>query len=308
MNEMAILTNGLNKVFGDFCAVNDLSIHVPRGAVYGFLGKNGAGKTSTIKILLGLAKPTSGSAQVLGMDVQEQKVAILQRTSFVSERKSLYSTLTPTELVRFTRGFYPTWSDAKAKKYADVLEIPMNQRFGKLSHGNQTKVCLLLAFSQGADLLIMDEPTVGLDPVVVDQLLRILIEDAVTEGCTIFFSSHQLHEVEQIADRFGVIDQGKLLLEANLEDVKAEFRLIIAAGNSLPMQKTSQVLSVIVDGQFNRYVVRSNADGFLAELRQNGATVNGVFPLTLREIFLELVRKEQPCTSGNVGVTLEAVL
>ena len=293
MNELAIDSKDLTKTYGSIRAVGGINLTVPRGAIYGFLGRNGAGKTSTIKMLLGLTRPTAGAAHVFGMDVSAERMSILQRTAFVSEKKTLYPSLTPTELVRFSRGFYPTWSDSSVEKYARLLEIPMKQRFEKLSNGNQTKVWLLLALSQGADLLILDEPTTALDPVSVDQLLHVLAEDGLDRGCTIFFSSHQLEEVERIAEYAGVIDQGKLLMESRLDDIKSEFRLITAAGNSLPAQTSPQVLSVAVEDNFYRYVVTKDADSFAAGLSQNGATITNIAPLSLREIFLQLVRKEQ---------------
>ncbi len=148
----------------------------------------------------------------------------------------------------------------------------------------------------------MDEPTTALDPVSVDQLLHVLTEDGLDRGCTIFFSSHQLEEVERIAEYAGVIEQGKLLMESRLDDIKSEFRLITAAGNALPTQTSAQVLSVVAEGNFYRYVVTKNAESFAGGLSQNGATVTNIVPLSLREIFLQLVRKEQ-CTSGNAGVT-----
>ena len=303
MKDLAICTTGLTKTYGDMCAVDGLTLNVPRGAIYGFLGRNGAGKTSTIKMLLGLIHPSAGSADVMGMDVASQRIAILQRTAFVSEKKTLYPSLTASELVRFSRGFYPTWSDRAAEKYARLLEIPMNQRFEKLSNGNQTKVFLLLALSQGAELLILDEPTTALDPITVDQLMHILVQDVLDRGCTIFFSSHQLEEVEKIVEYAGIIDHGKLLMEARLDDIKNEFRVITAAGNSLPTKTSSQVLSVEVDGDFYRYVVTKDAEAFAAGLSQSGATITNIVPLGLREIFLQLVRKERSCTSGNVGAT-----
>jgi ABC-2 type transport system ATP-binding protein len=293
MNELAIDSKDLTKTYGSIRAVGGINLSVPRGAIYGFLGRNGAGKTTTIKMLLGLTRPTAGTAKVFGMDVSTECMAILRRTAFVSEKKTLYPSLTASELVRFSRGFYSTWSDSAVEKYARLLEIPMKQRFEKLSNGNQTKVWLLLALSQGADLLILDEPTTALDPVSVDQLLHVLAEDGLDRGCTIFFSSHQLEEVERIAEYAGVIDRGKLLLESRLDDIKSEFRLITAAGNSLPTQTSSQVLSVVTEGNFYRYVVTKEADSFASGLSQNGATITNVATLSLREIFLQLVRKEQ---------------
>jgi len=293
MNELAIDTKDLAKTYAGIHAVSGINLTVPRGAIYGFLGRNGAGKTTTIKMLLGLTRPTAGAAHVLGMDVSTERMAILQRTAFVSEKKTLYPSLTPSELVRFSRDFYTTWSDSSVEKYARLLEIPMKQRFERLSNGNQTKVWLLLALSQGADLLILDEPTTALDPVSVDQLLHVLTEDGLDRGCTIFFSSHQLEEVERIAEYTGVIEQGKLLMESRLDDIKSDFRLITAAGEALPTQISSQVLSVVTEGNFYRYVVTKNAESFAAGLSQNGATVTNIVPLSLREIFLQLVRKEQ---------------
>lgn len=292
MSESAIATTNLTKIYGDVHAVRQMNLSVPRGAIYGFLGRNGAGKTTTIKMILGLAKPTSGSAQVLGMEVRVERVAILERTAFVSEKKMLYPSLTAAELVRFSRGFYPAWSDETVQKCTQRLEIPMKQRFDKLSNGNQTKVCLMLALSQGAELLVLDEPTTALDPVTAEEFLRMLAEDAIDRGATVFFSSHQLEELERIAEYVGVMDHGELLLQARLDDIKSDFRLITASGSGLPIEKTPQIVSVEVDGDSCRYFVASDAEGFAAELRRNGATITQSVPLNLRESFLQLVRKE----------------
>jgi ABC-2 type transport system ATP-binding protein len=303
MNDLAIDAKDLAKTYGSIHAVDGLTVNVPRGAIYGLLGRNGAGKTTTIKMLLGLARRTAGSIHVLGMDVLAHRMAILRRTAFVSEKKMLYPLLTASDLVRFSRGFYPTWSDSAVGKYARLFEIPMKQRFERLSNGNQTKVWLLLALCQGADLLILDEPTTALDPVSVDQLLHILAEHAMDRGCTVFFSSHQLEEVEQIAEYVGVVDHGKLLIESRLDDIKSDFRLITASGNALPAQTCAQILSIDIEGSFYRYLVTRDAEGFAAGLTENGAIVTSITPLGLREIFLQLIRKEQSCTSGSAGAT-----
>jgi len=307
MSEWAISAEGLSKFYPQVRAVDGLNLRVPGGAVYGFLGRNGAGKTTTMKVLLGLAQPTAGTAQVLGLDIRTEQLEILRRVAFVGERKALYDWLTPAELLRVTRSFYPQWSDSAAEKYLRLLEIPANQRFGKLSKGNRTKVCLLLALAQNPELLVLDEPTAGLDPVMVDELLRILIEDHVSEGRTIFFSSHQLGEVEQVADWVGIIDQGKLLLEARLEDIRSEFRAVTVAGNSLPLLRSPEVVSAVRAAQFCKYVVTRDVEAFAAQLRQQGAVIVEISTLNLREIFLELVRKEDACISGNAGAVPAAI-
>jgi len=301
MNDMAIWSEKLVKTYPGVRAVDGLSLNVPRGVVYGFLGRNGAGKSSTIRILLGLARATEGHGTVLGFAIGREQVAILERTAYVSEGKALYGGLTPWELVRFTRGFYPRWSDRAVRKYSQLLEIPMDRPFSKLSQGNRTKVCLLLALSQGADLLIFDEPATGLDPVVVDVFLRILAEDVVGEGRTVFISSHQLSDVEQIADWVGLIDHGRLLLEARLDDIKSQFRWVTAVGRDLPQTNLPEAFLMASEGNFHKYLVKKDAEAFAAELSRQGATVAEVSPMSLREIFLALVRMEEPCMSGNVG-------
>jgi len=235
MSEPAIVTHDLQKIYPAARAVDGLNLNVPGGAVYGFLGRNGAGKTTTMRLLLGLARPSAGSGRVLGLDIRRDRLAILQRTAFVGERKILYESLTARQLVRFTASFYASWSHQAVEKYARLLEIPMTQRLSKLSHGNRTKVCLLL--------------------------------------------------------------------EARLEDIKNEFRLIIAAGNNLPASTSSQIISTVPSDRFRKYVVAREAEAFAAGLRQQGAEIVEISPLTLREIFLALLKKEEPCTPGNTGVT-----
>jgi ABC-2 type transport system ATP-binding protein len=296
MSDLAIETQSLHKHYGSIHAPNSLhavdglDLRVPRGSIYGFLGRNGAGKTTTIRMLAGLAHATSGQMRVLDLDPRTNRTAVLERTGVVVDR-TLLPSMTGNDLVRFNRGFFPRWSDALAGKYADALEIPMKQKFKKLSSGNQTKLCLLLALSQGAELLMLDEPTAGLDPVVTDQLLRVLVDDFANEGRTLFLSSHHLSEVERVADWVGIIDHGKLLLEARLDDVRANFRRVRVVGENLPSASRSEVFKTKPGEGTTEYIVRANADRFIVGLRSEGATVLDISPMNLSEIFLEVVGK-----------------
>jgi ABC-2 type transport system ATP-binding protein len=290
MNDLAIETHALHKHYGDVHAVDGLDLHVPRGAVYGFLGRNGAGKTTTIRMLAGLAHPSGGQMRVLGLDPRTDSVAILERTGLVID-KMLIPSMTGNDLVRFNRGFFPLWSDALAVKYAEVLEIDMKRKFRKLSTGNRTKLCLLLALAQGAELIMLDEPTAGLDPVVTDQLLRVLIDDFASEGRTLFLSSHHLSEVERIAEWVGIIDHGKLLLEGRLDDMRANFCRIRVVGEALPLAQWPDIVSTNTGEGTTEYVVRANADALAAHLQSQGAVVLDVTSLNLSEIFLEVVGK-----------------
>ncbi|PYU39202.1 MAG: ABC transporter ATP-binding protein [Acidobacteria bacterium] len=303
MSEAAILTEGLSKSFGTQAAVAELNLKIQTGAVYGFLGRNGAGKTTTMRMLLGLVRPTKGSARVLGLDPgkEAELLRILERVAFVPQRKQLYGWATPVELVRMNKAYFSCWSDEAAARLAQRLEIPMKTEFKKLSIGNQSKVALLLALAQEAEVLVLDEPTAGLDPVMVDEILRTLIEDHVSQGRTIFVSSHHLGEVEQICDWVGILEEGRLLLESRLEEIRQEFRLVIASGEGLPAVSSTDVVSATTDGRFRRYVVAREAERFAAELRGQGATILEVSSLGLRELFLHLVRKEDVCTPGNAG-------
>ena len=303
MMELAISSQGLEKIYPQVRALDGLNLSVPRGAVYGFLGRNGAGKTTTIKTLLGLVRPSGGAAQVLGLDIRKDHLAILERTGFVSETKILFESLSARQLIRFNRGYFPKWSDALAERYAGLFEIPMDRPFGKLSLGNRTKVCHLLALSQGADLLLLDDPTSGLDPVVTDLLMQVLIEDHVNEGRTVFFSSHHLSEVEKIAEWIGIIEAGRLLLETRLEDIRQNFRLVTVSGDSLPALTGPNLISQKRSEKFHRFLVSRQADEFVAKLRGDGATVLEISSVNLGEVFLGLAGKELPCMPGSAGTT-----
>jgi ABC-2 type transport system ATP-binding protein len=289
----------LHKHYHFLRAVDGLDMHVPKGSIYGFLGRNGAGKTTTIRLLAGLAHPTGGGMEVLGLDPLTDRIPILERTGFVID-KVLLPSMTGNDLARFNRGFFPQWSDALAAKYAEVLEVPMKQKFRKLSTGNQTKLCLLLALAQGAELLILDEPTAGLDPVVTDQLLRVLVDDFANEGRTLFLSSHHLSEVERVADWVGIIDHGKLLLEERLDDVRANFRRVRVVGENLPISR-DEVFKMKTGEGTTELIVRTNIEAFTARLRSQGAVVLDVAPMNLSEIFLEVIGK------GEANVPVEVL-
>jgi ABC-2 type transport system ATP-binding protein len=300
MNDLAIETHSLHKHYGDIHAVDGLDMHVPSGAVYGFLGRNGAGKTTTIRLLAGLAHASGGEMRVLGLDPRTDSPAILERTGLVVD-KMLLPSMTGNDLVRFNRGFFPRWSDALAAKYAEVLELDMKRKFKKLSTGNRTKLCLLLAMAQGAELMMLDEPTAGMDPVVTDQLLRVMVEDFANEGRTLFLSSHHLSEVERISEWVGIIDHGKLLLEGRLEDMRSNFRRVRVVGEALPLAVWPDLVSANTGEGTTEYVVRADADAFAAQLASQGATVLDVTPLNLSEIFLEVVGK------GKTNVPVEVL-
>jgi ABC-2 type transport system ATP-binding protein len=298
MTAFAIKTHSLVKTFSSVRsitrAIDGLSLSVPEGSIYGLLGRNSAGKTTTIRMLMGLARPTSGSAEVLGLNParEPERVAMLRQVGYVPEDKTLLS-MTARKLLELNRAFYPqTWSDALARRAVERLELPLDTPFLKLSMGNKTKSALVAAIAQRSRLLILDEPTTGLDPVALDALLRLLVDDCTAEGRTIFLSSHQLNEIAQIADHIGIMDRGRLLIEDPLDDILASFRRVTATGSTLPVSHPA-ILTAHRERYATEFVVQREPEAFAAELTRNGATVVNSTPLSLNEIFLELCRKDE---------------
>jgi ABC-2 type transport system ATP-binding protein len=295
MNTFAIQSNSLLKTYGSgrtqVHAVDGLSLNVPEGSIYGLLGRNSAGKTTTIRMAMGLARPTSGEIKVFGLNPTHdpERVSVLRQVGYVPEDKALLA-LTPRKQLELNRSFYPqTWSDDLARKVVRRLELPLDTPLAKLSLGNKTKSALAVAIAQCSRLLILDEPTTGLDPIALDELLRVLVEDCTAEGRTIFLSSHQLAEIEQIADHVGIMDRGRILLEGPLNEIRAGFRRFTVTGTSLPAAGFG-ILRTKREPHAMQYVVQRSPESFNAELTRNGATVVDSAPLSLNEIFLELCR------------------
>jgi ABC-type multidrug transport system ATPase subunit len=295
MTTFAIQTHALTKTYGlgtrQIHAVDGLSLNVPEGSIYGLLGRNSSGKTTTIRMAMGLARPTSGEIKVFGLNPARdpERISVLRRVGYVPEDKMLVA-LSARKLLQLNRSFYPgTWSDDLARKIVKRLEIPLDTPYMKLSLGNKTKSALATAIAQRSQLLILDEPTTGLDPVALDELLRLLVEDCTADGRTIFLSSHQLTEIEQIADYIGIMDRGRILLEGPLDEIRASFCCLTVTGASLPTTHSS-ILNTRHEAKATQYVIQRSPDAFIAELTSNGATILASAPLSLNEIFLELCR------------------
>jgi ABC-type multidrug transport system ATPase subunit len=298
MTAFAIQTHSLVKTFGlgskQIRAVDGLSLNVPEGSVYGLLGRNSAGKTTTIRMAMGLARPISGTIKVFGLNPARdpERVSVLRQVGYVPEDKILVN-LSPRKLLELNRSFYPgTWSDDLARKVVKRLELPLDRPYMKLSLGDKTKSALAAAIAQRSKLLILDEPTTGLDPIALDELLRLLVEDCTAEGRTIFLSSHQLAEIEQIADHIGIMDHGRILLEGPLDDLRANFHRFTVTGASLPSSGAA-ILSVTRDAHATRYVIQRDPELFSQQLTRNGATILDSNPMSLNEIFLELCRTSE---------------
>lgn len=295
MTEYVIETDELSKSYKDKAALRGLNLCVPAGSIFGFLGRNGAGKTTTIKTLMGLLHADSGSARVFGLPVgdADSAVAIRRRIGFVTEDKELYPYMTVAEIIRFTRGFFPGWRDDLEQRYVELFDLPRKGKIPELSKGMRSKLMLLLAFCRGADLLILDEPTDGLDPAAIEDVLREVVSIAAETGTTMFFSSHQLSEVDLVADHIGIIDRGQMVMSGSLDDIKAshqQLRVVLEEARQAPVRWGDGVESARQEGRVVTLLVSRNADAIAAEAQAIPGAVVERFPVTLKEIFLEQVR------------------
>ena len=295
MSDFIIEATGLCKSFKGHPALSGLDLRVPAGSIFGFLGRNGAGKTTTIKLLMGLLKSDSGAARVFGLPPGDagKGIEIRRRIGFVTEDKELYPYMTVEQIIRFTRPFFPKWRDDLGRRYLKLFDLPPNRKIPDLSKGMRSKLMLLLAISRGAELLILDEPTDGLDPAATEEVLKELVALSASEGTTIFFSSHQLAEVDQIADHVCIIDRGRAIVAGSLDDLKVQYQrlqIVFAEEPRTPVRWVDGAEHIRQEGRSVSILASRNIDAILDQARSlPGASVER-FPVTLKEIFLEHVR------------------
>jgi ABC-2 type transport system ATP-binding protein len=291
-----IETVGLKKEYQGVTALDGLNLSVPRGSIYALLGRNGAGKTTAMKTLMGLVRPTAGTARVFGLAAEQSAASLLirQRTGFVSEERDLYESMNVAQLIAFTAAFYPRWRVDLADRYLRSFDLPQARAVKALSRGGRTKLALLLALCRGAELLILDEATSGLDPVAAEEVLQTLISHVANEGATVFFSSHQIAEIEQIADHVLIVDRGRAVLEGALDDLRQAYRRIelVFEGDAPAAQfRNSGVLRVERRGRVLTVFASSGAEQISEEARSLGPVSTEAHRVTLKEIFLELVSR-----------------
>jgi len=286
----AIETEKLTKYYGRARGIMDVDLTVEAGQIFGFLGPNGAGKSTTIRLLLDLIRPTSGSARVLGMDVHRDRLAIDRRVSYVPGELSLYPELTGRQLLTYLGNLQGRVDAEYREKLIERLELDTTKRIKSLSRGNKQKVGLVAAFMIRPDLLILDEPTAGLDPFIQLEF-ESLCEEARAEGRTVFISSHQLPEVEHLCDRVGIIREGRLLAVESIAALKerALRRLEIDFGSEVPVAAFAGLLGVrdlTVDGETLRCTVMGSLDSLVKAAAQFEVRNVRSVETSLEEIFL----------------------
>ena len=225
LSEPVIRVTDLTRRFGARTALASVSLSLSRGGVYGLIGANGAGKTTLIKHLLGLLRAESGSVHVFGLDPVADPVAVLSRIGYLSEENDLPGWMRVDELIRYSRAFYPAWDDAYAEELRRAFALDPTAKVKNLSKGQRARAGLLIALAYRPELLVLDEPSSGLDPIVRRDILGAVIRTIADEGRTVLFSSHLLEEVEQVADHVTMISQGRILLSGPLAAIRESHRV-----------------------------------------------------------------------------------
>jgi ABC-2 type transport system ATP-binding protein len=283
---ISISLDGLTVRYGQRLALDQVSIEVPEGSVYALLGRNGAGKSSLVRCLLGEQKPAAGRALLLGRDVWRERASILAEVGVVPEDPNAPPAMTARQLSRFCSRLYPRWDAAGVEARLKRFGVPAGTPFGKLSKGQKGQVSLALALASSPRLLVLDDPTLGLDAVARKAVFEELIGDLADRGTTVFITTHDLAGVERIADRVGILNQGRIVLDEEMEALKARFRRI-----SFPRSREAAVgrlaalapVAVASRGWEVDAVVSRYDEGSLPV--EDGPEVTS---LTLEEIFIAL--------------------
>jgi len=289
---MSIITiSNLRKAYGAVTAVDGLSLDVPAAGVFGLLGPNGAGKTTTFKCMLGLARPTSGDVLYNGRPLVP---ASFERIAYVPERSVLYEWMSVDEHIEMNRRAFATFDRARALELLALFNITDRRRRARaLSKGMKTALMVALAFARNAEILILDEPTAGLDPLNQRHVLSLMINEA-AKGNTVVFSSHQIGQVERAAERIAVIDRGRLVLDGLVDDLKADRKIVEGVFPDVTftldgIANDPHVARADRTERIVRLLVTGDADDVAARLTRAGAMGVRVIDLNLEDIFLYAV-------------------
>ncbi|MHC9541812.1 MAG: ABC transporter ATP-binding protein [Vulcanimicrobiota bacterium] len=305
MSDQIIEMNGISKSFGKQEVLKGMSLTVPKGSIYAFLGRNGEGKSTSIRLMLNLLTAEAGTIKIFGQDVQKHGEQIRDQVGYVPETPHVYDWMTVEELVAFTSAFYNDWDRKRAEELIKSLDIPRKKKVQELSTGTKAKAGLLLALSHNPKLLILDDCTSGLDALVrreISEHIVTLVEDG---ACTIFFSSHIITELERVADRVGLLKGGTLSFEMPMEELKEKTRKIyMCLDNSDPgdilNRYSSSILRMTRDREELTIITKEWNDELVSALKGIKNRTFDVTPLDLEDIFVEYTREKN---SNGTGIS-----
>ena len=280
----AIVLEGVTKAFRRNQVLAGETFTVDRGKTFAFLGRNGAGKTTTIRMLLGLLKPDSGRIRVLDCDPATDPIEVRRHVGYLAEDQQMYGWMTADEILRFVAPFYSTWDHDLALKYVREFDLPLNQKIKTLSKGQNVRLGLVLALAHRPELVILDDPALGLDPVMRRQFNRDLISHLQGEGRTVFYSSHLLYEVEPVADEVAILHEGRILRQADTETLRRDVKKFVLQTDLIPRVRDEFALLDVQAHREETVVTVENAAAVAALLQREGLE-HRVVELNLDEIF-----------------------
>lgn len=278
----------LTRRFGTKLALADVSLSVPRGCVFGLVGENGAGKTTLIKHVLGLLKAEQGSVSVFGRDPVQDPPGVLSRIGYLSEARDLPGWMRVDELLRYVQAFYPNWDHKYAESLRRQFALESSAKIKNLSRGELAKAALLVALAYRPELLLLDEPSSGLDPVVRRDILEAIVRTVADEGRTVFFSSHLLDEIERVSDRIAMIVNGRVVLEGPLDQIKENHHQLTLRFNNEQTRPPILTGALSVSGAGCEWSVVCNGarNELVAAVAKLGARIVAERSPSLDEIFV----------------------
>ncbi len=287
-NNDVVAVKRLTRRFKRKTALDGVSLSVPKGGVYGLVGENGAGKTTLIKHVLGLYKAIEGEVSVFGLDPVEKPEQVLSRIGYLSEDRDMPGWMRVDELMRYTSSFFPNWDFDYAEELRETFRLEPKAKLRTLSRGELAKAGLLAALAHRPDLLVLDEPSSGLDPIIRRDILGAIIRTVADEGRTVLFSSHLLDEVERVADRVAMIHEGHIVLDETMEEIKATHHRVVVRGapDSEGGPGLPGALLCDRDGPEWTYVCRGALDEVKAAASQNGWELVDLSSPSLEDVFV----------------------
>ena len=286
-NESIIQLEHVSRRYGRKLALDDVSLDVPRGRIFGLVGPNGAGKTTIIKHILGLLRAQKGSVRVLGLDPVRHPCEVLGRIGYLSEDRDLPPWMTVSQLLAYCRAFYPQWDADYVETLRQLFQIPLDSRVRTLSKGELAKTGLMVALAYRPELLVLDEPSSGLDPVVRRELLETVVRTEAEEGRTVLLSSHLLDEVARVSHHVAMMANGRIVLRDSLQGLLAAHRCLIirVPGSRSPRNLPGVIDAAAKDGEWKVICRRGTREDLLDVLRATGGVVISESDPSLEDIF-----------------------
>jgi ABC-2 type transport system ATP-binding protein len=299
MNDaFAVATHGLSMRYGKATALDGVELRVPEGAVYVLIGSNGAGKSTTMKLLLNLERPDAGRADVFGLDTAARGPEVRAQIGYIPESHAHdYAWMTCGRLIQHVAAHYPAWDHEYAARLIEVFNVPMQQQVGTLSKGESRRLHFVLALAHRPPLLLLDEPTDGLDPVVRNRTLAQLAEHLADTPTTVIIATHHIHEVESLADHVGVLRDGRLVAQMTRDDLRrtvVRYRVEVPEGWQPPPQLRTASLRRSSTGREVQWTLIGEPDDVRTRLGAAGASLRDATPLSLEEAAMALLSEEVP--------------